>query len=138
MKLMAVRRVQIAQSGKSDVPLPPAPPPQPSHILLPRQIAIAGVRVASFDGGLIERGVLAHCEPDPLRPGKLQRLPTITGQTFTHVITYRLQSDEEYFSTLRWKTDQLPIVKGGLLSKLRPRTLGQETRRWVLGAVLER
>merc|ERR1719210_984665 len=111
MKLMAVRRVQIAQSGKSDVPLPPAPPPHPSHILLPRQIAIAGVRVASFDGGLIERGVVAHCEPDPLRPGKLQRLPTIAGQTFTNVITYRLQSDKEYFSTLRWKTDQLPIVR---------------------------
>ena len=28
--------------------------------------AIAGVRVASLDGGLIERGVVAHCEPDPL------------------------------------------------------------------------
>ena len=100
--------------------------------------AIAGVRVASFDGGLIERGVVAHCEPDPLRSGKLQRLPTIAGQTFTHVITYRLQSDKEYFSTLRWKTDQLPIVRGGLLSKLRPRTLSQEPGRWVLGAVLER
>jgi len=31
MKLMAVRRVQIAQSGKSDVPLPPAPPPHPGY-----------------------------------------------------------------------------------------------------------
>jgi len=29
MKLMAVRRVQMATSGKSDVPLPPAPPPHP-------------------------------------------------------------------------------------------------------------
>ena len=28
---MAVRRVQIAQSGKSDVPLPPAPPPHPGY-----------------------------------------------------------------------------------------------------------
>merc|ERR1719319_1618813 len=31
MKLMAVRRVQISQSGKSDVPLPPAPPPHPGY-----------------------------------------------------------------------------------------------------------
>ena len=31
MKLMAVRRVQIAQTGKSDVPLPPAPPPHPGY-----------------------------------------------------------------------------------------------------------
>jgi len=31
MKLMAVRRVQMAQSGKSDVPLPPAPPPHPGY-----------------------------------------------------------------------------------------------------------
>lgn len=31
MKLMAVRRVQIMQSGKSDVPLPPAPPPHPGY-----------------------------------------------------------------------------------------------------------
>jgi len=31
MKLMAVRRVQIAQSGKSEVPLPPAPPPHPGY-----------------------------------------------------------------------------------------------------------
>ena len=31
MKLMAVRRVQIAQSGKSDVPLPPPPPPPPRY-----------------------------------------------------------------------------------------------------------
>merc|ERR1719319_1495928 len=31
MKLMAVRRVQIAQSGKSDVPLPPAPPAHPGY-----------------------------------------------------------------------------------------------------------
>ena len=28
---MAVRRVQIMQSGKSDVPLPPAPPPHPGY-----------------------------------------------------------------------------------------------------------
>ena len=31
MKLMAVRRVQIMQSGKSDVPLPPAPPAHPGY-----------------------------------------------------------------------------------------------------------
>ena len=31
MKLMAVRRVQIAQNGKTDVPLPPAPPPHPGY-----------------------------------------------------------------------------------------------------------
>ena len=31
MKLMAVRRDQMAQSGKSDVPLPPAPPPHPGY-----------------------------------------------------------------------------------------------------------
>jgi hypothetical protein len=31
MKLMAVRRVQIMQNGKSDVPLPPAPPPHPGY-----------------------------------------------------------------------------------------------------------
>ena len=31
MKLMAVRRVQMATSGKSDVPLPPAPPPHPGY-----------------------------------------------------------------------------------------------------------
>ena len=31
MKLMAVRRVQIAQTGKSEVPLPPAPPPHPGY-----------------------------------------------------------------------------------------------------------
>ena len=31
MKLMAVRRVQMAQQGKSDVPLPPAPPPHPGY-----------------------------------------------------------------------------------------------------------
>ncbi|XP_040569596.1 SWI/SNF nucleosome remodeling complex component [Lepeophtheirus salmonis] len=31
MKLMAVRRVQLAQNGKSDVPLPPAPPPHPGY-----------------------------------------------------------------------------------------------------------
>jgi len=31
MKLMAVRRVQIMQQGKSDVPLPPAPPPHPGY-----------------------------------------------------------------------------------------------------------
>ena len=31
MKLMAVRRAQIAQNGKSDVPLPPAPPPHPGY-----------------------------------------------------------------------------------------------------------
>ena len=31
MKLMAVRRVQIMQSGKSEVPLPPAPPPHPGY-----------------------------------------------------------------------------------------------------------
>ena len=31
MKLMAVRRVQIMQTGKSDVPLPPAPPPHPGY-----------------------------------------------------------------------------------------------------------
>ena len=31
MKLMAVRRVQMAQEGKSDVPLPPAPPPHPGY-----------------------------------------------------------------------------------------------------------
>ena len=28
---MAVRRVQMATSGKSDVPLPPAPPPHPGY-----------------------------------------------------------------------------------------------------------
>ena len=28
---MAVRRVQMAQQGKSDVPLPPAPPPHPGY-----------------------------------------------------------------------------------------------------------
>lgn len=31
MKLMAVRRVQIMQNGRSDVPLPPAPPPHPGY-----------------------------------------------------------------------------------------------------------
>ena len=31
MKLMAVRRVQMANTGKSDVPLPPAPPPHPGY-----------------------------------------------------------------------------------------------------------
>lgn len=31
MKLMAVRRVQIQQTGKSDVPLPPAPPAHPGY-----------------------------------------------------------------------------------------------------------
>jgi len=31
MKLVAVRRVQMAQSGRSDVPLPPAPPPHPGY-----------------------------------------------------------------------------------------------------------
>ena len=31
MKLMAVRRVQMATNGKSDVPLPPAPPPHPGY-----------------------------------------------------------------------------------------------------------
>lgn len=31
MKLMAVRRVQLATTGKSDVPLPPAPPPHPGY-----------------------------------------------------------------------------------------------------------
>lgn len=31
MKLMAVRRAQMAASGKSDVPLPPAPPPHPGY-----------------------------------------------------------------------------------------------------------
>ena len=31
MKLMAVRRVQMASSGKSEVPLPPAPPPHPGY-----------------------------------------------------------------------------------------------------------
>ncbi len=31
MKLMAVRRVQMATTGKSDVPLPPAPPPHPGY-----------------------------------------------------------------------------------------------------------
>jgi len=31
MKLMAVRRVQMATSGKSDVPLPPAPPAHPGY-----------------------------------------------------------------------------------------------------------
>merc|ERR1712210_187063 len=31
MKLMAVRRVQMATSGKSGVPLPPAPPPHPGY-----------------------------------------------------------------------------------------------------------
>jgi AT-rich interactive domain-containing protein 2 len=31
MKLMAVRRVQIAHNGKSDVPLPPAQPPHPGY-----------------------------------------------------------------------------------------------------------
>ena len=31
MKLMAMRRDQMAQSGKSDVPLPPAPPPHPGY-----------------------------------------------------------------------------------------------------------
>ena len=36
MKLMAVRRVQIMQTGKSDVPLPPAPPPaNPKPTALP-------------------------------------------------------------------------------------------------------
>ena len=28
---MAVRRVQLATTGKSDVPLPPAPPPHPGY-----------------------------------------------------------------------------------------------------------
>lgn len=28
---MAVRRVQMATTGKSDVPLPPAPPPHPGY-----------------------------------------------------------------------------------------------------------
>lgn len=31
MKLIAVRRVQMAQTGKTDVPLPPAPPPHPGY-----------------------------------------------------------------------------------------------------------
>ncbi len=31
MKLMAVRRVQMATTGKSEVPLPPAPPPHPGY-----------------------------------------------------------------------------------------------------------
>ena len=31
MKLMAVRRVQIATTGKSEVPLPPAPPAHPGY-----------------------------------------------------------------------------------------------------------
>ena len=31
MKLVAVRRVQMAQNGRSDVPLPPAPPPHPGY-----------------------------------------------------------------------------------------------------------
>ena len=31
MKLTAVRRVQMAQTGKTDVPLPPAPPPHPGY-----------------------------------------------------------------------------------------------------------
>ncbi len=31
MKLMAVRRVQMMQTGRSDVPLPPAPPPHPGY-----------------------------------------------------------------------------------------------------------
>ena len=31
MKLMAVRRAQLANSGRSEVPLPPAPPPHPGY-----------------------------------------------------------------------------------------------------------
>ncbi len=31
MKLMAVRRVQLATTGRSEVPLPPAPPPHPGY-----------------------------------------------------------------------------------------------------------
>ena len=31
MKLMAVRRVQMATQGRSEVPLPPAPPPHPGY-----------------------------------------------------------------------------------------------------------
>lgn len=31
MKLIAVRRVQMAQTGRTDVPLPPAPPPHPGY-----------------------------------------------------------------------------------------------------------
>ena len=31
MKLIAVRRVQMAQTGKTDVPLPPTPPPHPGY-----------------------------------------------------------------------------------------------------------
>ena len=31
MKLMAVRRAQLANTGRSEVPLPPAPPPHPGY-----------------------------------------------------------------------------------------------------------
>ena len=31
MKLMAVRRAQLASTGRAEVPLPPAPPPHPGY-----------------------------------------------------------------------------------------------------------
>ena len=63
MKLMAVRRVQIAQSGKSDVPLPPAPPPHPGYapnaalhaikrhaveFVSPKELAVSSLKTCSL------------------------------------------------------------------------------------------
>ena len=57
--------------------------------------ATASVRVAPLHRGLIQRGVLSHRQPDPLRSGKLKRLPGIADKTFTIVITYRLRDDKQ-------------------------------------------